>query len=252
MILVYCRDPRLMACVAEGLTDEMVSVVPSWRRFTRPSLMVECAVVVLPVLEGPRFTDLCDWSRRTRPPAVLVTSFDMDNLVKLTAVLMDELVCVRSITRHLRIAVSAVRNPSPLCAVERHLTEHPSLPYELRIALISGCRAAAPPRTVAEYAAPASCHKSTLYRQFRRCNPTEDRSLGDFVDWVLLVRALQRLPGNKLSNVAGELGVDEKTLRRIAERLTGRRLSAIRSTGLGEAVRLFHVWLTACLPRACG
>lgn len=248
MISVYCPENRLAVRLAASFVDERFSVEPSWRRFTRKTRAAECAVVVFPMLAGPGFRQLCDWSRQPRPPAILVTSFDTDNLTKLTGLVMDELVCVDNLSRQLPIALSTVREPDPLAAVARYLAEHPSLSPELRIALITGCRGAAPPRTVAEYAAAATCHQSTLYRHFRQVNPTGEGSIGDFVDYVLLMRALERLPGSKLSRVAAELAVDERTLRRTAGRLTGRALSDLRSDGLGKAVGFFQKWLESSLP----
>jgi hypothetical protein len=73
-------------------------------------------------------------------------------------------------------------------------------------------------------------------------------TLKTFLDWVILVRALGALRGRMTGTAAVmAVGVHERTLERLASRLTGRTLATLRREPTAETSRRFSDWLSVTI-----
>ncbi len=98
-----------------------------------------------------------------------------------------------------------------------------------------------PPRTVQHLARLLNSDPSTIRRHWRRgANSHGVQRVKDPLDWLVLLHALSaKRPGLNWRFVATSIGTHERTLRRLAVRLTGDTLGAVGTAGAERPMERF-------------
>lgn len=244
MFALYCNAATYLARVlATFPAQQHVRATSVWPRFQRTLPEAAGGVVVLPWLTDIAFSKLCALaSRHAAWPLVLVTTRDADNARHLKDVAVSEVVWLSEVERDLWPAVQRAAGRHAFHVLASTVEGLESLPVTLREALGYACRSRTPVRSVADLASAASCRRSTLWYHWNRAVDTDPPlRLEDFLDWLLVLHAIGRKgPDRAWPSVAEELGVHERTLGRLARRLTGRRLGDLNLSGQGAAMELFR------------
>ncbi len=244
MFVLYCKAASYLAQVlATFPVHQRVLVTNVWQHFEQAMGKATAGVVVLPWLSDDVFPSLCGFTaRRTGWPLVLVTTREADNARHLKDVAVREVVWLHEMERELWRAVQRVIGRPALEAVAALVEGLERLPPTLREALGYACRARTPVRSVAELARATGCCRSTLwYHWTRAVHADPPVRLEDFLDWVLVLHALGRKrPDCAWPRVAEELGVHERTLGRLARRLTGHALRDLDRGGEAAVTALFR------------
>ncbi len=244
MFALYCNATSYLARVLAAFpVHQHVLVTNVWRRFEQSMSTVTGGVVVLPWLSDETFSGLCALTARHGGwPLVLVTTREADNARHLKDVAVREVVWLHEVERELWRAVQRVVSRPTFDAVATLIEGLDGLPLILREALAHACRTRTPVRSVAELARATSCCRSTLWYHWNRVMHTDPPlRLEDFLDWLLVLHALGRKrPDCAWPRVAEELGVHERTLGRLARRLTGRPLGDLNRSGQAVVTALFR------------
>jgi len=137
--------------------------------------------------------------------------------------------------RELGGAVASVRTDCLLRDLAKSIDSSPSLANgpQLREALVHAFLSAIPPAAVGDVAALAGCSQSNLERQWRNVfDGSPPIRLEDALGHLVLIRALAlRSRGLGWKKVAGQCDLHSETLRRMAVRLTGRKLAPLAAGG---------------------
>lgn len=242
MIAVYCRDEvRLRALTHRHLAAAIVLVCHDWRPYERARVRASCSVLLIDHLRGdPLFGRLVGQPAGTVHPTILVTDKDPENLRLIHGLTLEEVIWAEEVDDALVPAIGRARNAGYLQQVAAVIEATPELPQRLRTALVHACRNGVPVNSVKDLATMVECDRSTLCRQWQRSRGEGvELRLEDFLDWLALLRAVgRRPPGRKWSAVAEELGMQERTLSRMARRLLGSSLRELDVAGYtGVAVR---------------
>jgi hypothetical protein len=241
--LFYSSVTHLSRVLATFPETALVQSTDVWSHFAHGLPRSSCAVVVLPWLEDELFPLLCELKLgHPSRPLVLVTSKDADNARHLRALPAEEVVWIRDVERDLWAAVRRATTRHALSDIALEVERMAHVPSTLRKALGIACRRDVPVRSVAELAAAVHCRRSTLWYHWRRAMGGAGAArLEDFLGWVLLVRAVGRKsPRQPWPTVATALGVHERTLARLARRLTGSTLEELSIRGERGVIDLFR------------
>lgn len=244
MFALYCNAASYLARVLAAFpAHQQVLATGVWARFERVLPESTAAVVVLPWLSDGVFPKLCALaSRHAAWPLVLVTTRDADNARHLKDLAIGEVVWLHDVERELWPAAQRAANAQAFHMLAEMVEGHDALPVTLREALGYACRSRTPVRSVADLASAASCRRSTLWYHWNRVVDVDPPlRLEDFVGWLLVLHALGRKgPERTWPRVAEELGIHERTLGRLARRLTGRPLHDLNLSGQAAAMDLFR------------
>ena len=116
-----------------------------------------------------------------------------------------------------------------------------SIPSPLRRLLSCALTSVPPPRTVQHLARLLHSDPSTIRRHWRRgVNSHGIRRVKDLLDWIVLLYVVSvKRPHSSWQFVAKRIGMHERTLRRIAVRLTGDTLGALVAAGREQLLERF-------------
>jgi hypothetical protein len=244
MIAVYCQDEvRLLALSRLHLAALEVLPCLDWRYYERAKARASCSVVLIDRLQAdPLFERLAARPGAAVHPTILVTDKDPENLRLIRGLTLEEVIWAEEIGHALIPAICRASNAGYLGQVAQAISGAPHLPQRLRTALVHACRSSVPVHSVSELASEVECDRSTLCRQWRSgCGSGAELRLEDFLDWLTILRAVgRRPPGRKWSAVAEELGMQERTLRRMSRRLLGSGLRGLDVDGYARVASRFE------------
>jgi hypothetical protein len=251
MIAVYCRDEvRLLALTRLHLAALDVLPCHDWRGYERARARASCSVALVERLHvDPLFEQLAARPGGAGHPTILVTDKDPENLRRIRGLTLEEVIWAEEVEHALVPAIRRACNAGYLQQVAAVIEGTPHLPQRLRAALAHACRNRAPISSVNDLAAAVKCDRSTLCRQWQKSRSTGgELRLEDFLDWMTLLRAVgRRSPGRKWSAVAEELGVQERTLGRMARRLLGSGLRELSLEGYTGVAARFEEGALRCI-----
>jgi hypothetical protein len=181
-------------------------------------------------------------------PRLLVT--DRDGWRERSSVVYDPhcIVEVPAIDTDLRGEIRRVRAGGIRAFVRLVAGIHPQMTALARRSVMAATRAPRPFRTAAALARSLGCSRTTLWKAWRPVHRPPRGRLEDLLDWLLLVEGVARKRTTVAwTQIAQELGIHERTLLRIAVRLTGvglRELAAEPELVLSDTdVRSKLIWL---------
>lgn len=224
---------RVLAAL-DGVED--LRVAPSRERFRRAFGEGVCGVVAAPEPRPELFGHLQALrDREAGGTLVLVLRRSPRILRRLKDVIAEEVVWMDRLS-DLPAAVRGAETERRLQKLGRRVREADHLPDTLVAAIGQSLRSRPPLTSVQELAGELDRDRRTLWHHWRSAmdDGQTDLTLKGFLDWVLLLRATAMKSGSRSwHDVAGELGVHARTLRRVAQRRTGASLRDL-SPGSGE------------------
>ena len=249
MVVLYCTVAAHLARVLAAIPAHQHAVAASdWRQLHRLAADAAAAIVVLPTLGEDGLLELSTLTASSLAhwvlPVVLVTSLEAENARRLKEVTVDEVVWLSALQRELGPALQRAshRSLSPRMHLADEIRRAENIPSNLRDAIEHACRSERLVESIAELAKAAHCGRSTLGRQWRRTVGTgRGNRLEDFLDWVLLLRAVEKRKSERSwEHVADELGLYGSALSRLARRTCGCTLREL--TAGGEALALKRIY----------
>ncbi len=222
MLALWSREDEDRRRVREHLPEgREVRAAGSWEEFRRLYAQADCALVVAPDPEPDLFARLQTLQRNpSDPPVVLVTRRDPSSLRKLKDVMLEEVVWTDALEEELAAAVRRADGERWFRRLESELEAASDLSPTLVAALTRALRRRPPLTAVQDLAGEVERDRRTLWHHWRKViGEEDDLTLKGFLDWVLLLRAAARkTPDRSWREVAEELGVHVRTLRRVARR----------------------------------
>jgi hypothetical protein len=244
MIAVYCQDEvRLQALTRLQLATLDVLPCTDARGYERARIRASCSVALIDQLQtDPLFERLTVRPGGAVHPTILVTGKDPENLRLIRHITLEDVIWADEVGHALVPAIRRACNAGYLQQVAAVIASTPQFPQRLRNALVHACGTEGPVGSVNDLAAAVGCDRSTLCRQWQRRRGTaQELRLEDFLDWLAVLRAVaRRPPGRKWSTVAKELGMQERTLGRMARRLLGSGLRELNVEGYAGVVARFE------------
>lgn len=153
-------------------------------------------------------------------PVVVVTGRTSENMRALASLNTSAVVYYDEVKTSLVTTLERIQSAAYLREVETRLRTAPGLVPQLRSALCHACQSADPIISVTSLARRVCCDRSTLYRGWGRLWNDGEMTLDQFLDWVLLLRAVPRKrTGQTWGGVARGLSVSERTLSRTMQRI---------------------------------
>lgn len=223
-------DRELAMRGAPGRRD--VRTVEAWGGFRRLFPEVPCAGVVSPDPDPDLFARLQALKdQHPDVPLVLVTRRRPSILRRLKDVTVEEVVWIDEMETELWAAVRRADAERQFRRLAGRLAELPRLPSTLTAALVRALRRRPPFTSVQTLAGEVGRDRRTLWHHWRNAvGEEQDLTLKAYLDWVLLLRATVRKTGQQSwRQVAEELGVHARTLRRVARRRFGKSLQQLSS-----------------------
>lgn len=175
-------------------------------------------------------------------PVVLVTDQDAADLQVLESVPVEAVIFQHQVVARLPFAL---RRSAGLAFALRALGEEymrsEAIPVPLRRLLTCALTAVPTPRTVQHLAHLLNSDPATIRRHWRRgVNSHGVQRVKDLLDWLVLLHALSaKRPGRSWRFVATSIGIHERTLSRLALRLTGDTLGCVGSAGPERLLKRF-------------
>jgi hypothetical protein len=161
-------------------------------------------------------------------PVVMVIGRTSENMRALASLNTSAVVYYDEVESSLVPTVERIQSASYLREVEARLRAARDISPQLRTALCYACRSPDPIISVTSLAARVCCDRSTLYRGWRRVWGDGEVTLDQFLDWVLLLRAIPRKrAGQTWGSLARGLSVSERTLSRTVRRILDQGLRDI-------------------------
>lgn len=238
MLVLWARDEEDRKRVLDRLPDPRnVRPSGSWEGFRRRYPEAGCALVVAPGPEPELLARLQTLRRHhPEPSIVLMTRRDPSGLRRLKDVVVEEVVWTDAPEEELDAAVRRAEAERRFRRMEEMLMEAREISPTLAAALARALRRRPPLNSVQSLAGQVDRDRRTLWHHWRNVVGEEtDLTLKGFLDWILLLRAVARKTGGRSwRQVAGELGIHTRTLRRVARRRLDRSLEEI-SGGNDEA-----------------
>jgi hypothetical protein len=223
-IPVYCDHQASLPLILEQL--RLVGI-PSVSRDLEDYLerlgSPGCAVAGIRILHDSRlFRSLCALGSTLSCAVVLVTARSADNARSLKDGVFEEVIWFEEIGPKLSHAARNAISQRELRSLSTRISSLPHIRPRLRRAMAAALSAPAPPLRVEELASLSGCDRTTLWDDWHRCRlPGTPKT---FLQWALLLHARARKqPGAAWRRIAAELGVDERTISRVAQRLLGAR-----------------------------
>ena len=248
MIVVYSQDEIHRCMVERALEGLPVDATGSRALFEQIVRDACCAIVVLPDLGQPSLLPWVQSLHGAHPHLgwIVLTRFAPDNVAELLQLrFQPHLVWLAHAEKTLGPAVTNILQSGGLGCLSRTIRDSQGIPPELRDALTRALLLGRPPRTVAGLGRGVGL-KERRVRYLWSLHFTHTSSPREFIDWVLLARALRlRMIGETWSQVAAKLSTKEDTLRAVCARRVGLSLSELEGRGPEFLQRQLGDWWTA-------
>lgn len=179
-------------------------------------------------------------------PVILITEQDSADLRHLASVSVEAVLFRHQIMARLPVALNrSVGLAFALRTLGEEHMRNEAIPMPLRRLLTCALTSVPPPRTVQHLARLLNSDPSTIRRHWRQgVNSHGIQRVKDLVDWLVLLHALSaKRPGLSWRLVAKRIGTHEKTLGRLAMRLTGDTLGSAGSLGAKRLLECFAATL---------
>ena len=227
MSLLHCSDSAVTHALRTAAPEAALRVIPEWSDFERAAPGAALLVVHTTMAQAQHAAARIAALRKRCPlqPLVVVAPRDPNVLLLLLNVGISEMVWADAPTDEMRGTLIRARGQG--------LLERVAALIERSQAASAAFRSTTPPRRANDLAALAHCDRTTLWKQWRSAfGASTSFTPGRFVDWLLLVHAVVRkAAGRKWSDVAGELGIHEHTVGRLARRCAGMQLRQLEGEG---------------------
>lgn len=166
-------------------------------------------------------------------PIILVTGTRLENTRRLVEVPVDEVVWLEEVDSELESSIRRARRARRLSRVREDLLEISAFSAP---EMITAAFDRTPPfGSVGEWARACSVSRSWLYRNW-------SGSPKEFLDWILLLRAVEAKSGSTWSDTVSKLRTTRSRLYRLCLRLTGESLSMVVRAGWESVVERFEAW----------
>ena len=173
-------------------------------------------------------------------PVILIIEQDSADLQSLESVSVEAVLLQHQIMARLPVALKrSVGLAFALRALAEDCMRNEVIPPSVLHVVTCALSTAPPPRTVQHLARLVDSDPSTIRRHWRcGVNSHGIQRVKDLLDWLVLLRALSvKTPSLSWRSVAEGMGTHERTLRRMAVRLTGDTLCSLDAE---EAQRLLE------------
>lgn len=256
MLALWAPEEDIRERVLAVLDSESdVRVAATWPEFRSAFADAGCGVVAEPEPRSELFGHLQALrSRRTAGALVLILHRNPRVLRRLKDVIVEEVVWMDRLD-DLPAAVKGAETERRLQRMERRVREADHLPETLVDAVGRTLGSRPPLTSVQELAADLERDRRTLWHHWRNAVDQEESglTLKGFLDWILLLRGTSmKTESRSWREVADELGVHVRTLRRVSRRRTGRSLRELSPTR-GEEESYFAAFREeAMLPLLTG
>lgn len=224
MLVLWAPEEEVRRRVLEVLdgVGEEIRIAASWQEFRAELSGADCGVVAEPEPRPELFGQLQALEGR-RATLVLTLRRNPRVLRRLKDVIVQEVVWLDELSE-LPAAVRGARTERRLRDVEHDVRACDHLPGTLVDALSRSLRSRPPLTSVQELASDLERDRRTLWHHWRNAVDEEESrlTLKGFLDWVVLLRAAALKTGRRSwHDVAEDLGVHARTLRRMAKRRMG-------------------------------
>lgn len=231
MLGIYDEEPELTDRILEDVLPSRPNErTGEWVKFRKLFARSDCALVIAPDPAADllaRLQALKD--RHDGVPVVLVTEKDPEALRRLKDVVIEEVLWVEEVVEELPVALRRAEGERCFREIEKRLESAPGLSATLVAALTRAVRRRPPLTSVGTLASEVDRDRRTLWHHWR------DAFDGDsgltpkgFLDWVLLLRAAAAKSDDRSwREVAEQLGVHTRTIRRVADRRLEAPLSEV-------------------------
>lgn len=245
MLAVYSQDTDLARRTVRRLEGSgPTQVFEEWTRLRNHFSRARRVVVAAPEPTAELFARMEALKRRDPSvPFLLVTRRDPEALRFLKNLVIEEVVWADALDEQLPLALRRAAGERRLRQVERRLRAASHLSPTLVGALARAARRRPPLTSVRELAAEGDRDRRTVWHHWREAFDDEagDLTPKGFLDWVLVLRAsASRADGRSWKEVAGQLGVHTRTLRRVAERRLDASLDEIADRELDDLFATFE------------
>lgn len=231
-----CADVQAVAgdrrCILARDQDELF-------RLTR-----DAHAVVLEALNPLSVLGVLRDIKREHPylPVILVTDQEPANLQHLASIPLEAVLFRHQIAARLPAALERSAGTAfGLRALGEECMTNMAIPAPFRDLVACALTAVPPPRTVQHLARLLNSDPSTIRRHWRRgVNSHGIQRVKDLLDWLVLLRAVSvKRPGLSWRFIGRSMGTHERTLRRLAVRLTGDTLGSVGSAGAHRLLERF-------------
>lgn len=223
--------------------DREVRSAGSWEAFRRLYRDADCALVMAPDPGSELFARIGTLKERhPARPVLLVTCRDPAVLRRLKDVVLEEVVWTDALDEELGPAIRRADAERRFRRLQDELEAAGHLPETLVTTLALALRRRPPLTSVQGLAGEVERDRRTLWHHWRNAVGEEaDLTLKGFLDWVLLLRAAARkAEGRSWREVAAELDVHPRTLRRVAGRHFDRPLRELSEDAWSEFFAAFE------------
>lgn len=241
MLTVYCENRSDLLNLSSTIAyRESVVIADGWSEFERHATGTDAAIIGV---QGSA-PDRIEQYRAFRaspfgpPPVVCIVPQPGNGAISVEVIDAESVIWWEDVRVAFWPALRWARNALPRYRLADEIERLVHLPTLLRHALVHICRSPAPVRSLTMLTRETGFPKSTLEYQWRvACRKAGcDGRLEDFVDWLLLLRALRaKVPRATWSDVATSFEIHEHTLTRLAHRLMSHSLA--EATGITHAKR---------------
>lgn len=245
MLAVYSEDPPLARRTARRLEDHgRPEVFEEWTRLLGNVSRADHVVVAAPE-PGPGLLARMEALKQREPgvPFLLVTHRNPEVLRHLKNVVIEEVLWTDELDDELALALRRSEGDRRLRRIDARLREASHLSPTLVAALGRAALRRPPLTSVRELAAEIDRDRRTLWHHWRESFDAgaSDLTPKGFLDWVLVLRARAAKTGDRSwSDVARELGVHTRTLRRVAGRRLGAGLEELADRDLDGLLEVFE------------
>lgn len=243
-VAVYCADDGTLLRVRGALATWTIS-----RHFRRWSdacdvLLHDIPLVAIVPRIGRQESGLIAGFREQRPrqPIVVVTHQDANNVRLLAPLGIEEIVWISETEATLSGAINRVRDSCFFVQLADRIGHAENLDPLIRAALTAAILRPRPIVSVCELADIVASNPGTLRRRWKKSkHDGNDDRLEDIIAWLVLVRAVQRRRFEGAWHMVAEaVGVDARTLSRLARRLMHMSLREVESCGFSTVADQCH------------
>jgi hypothetical protein len=241
VLTAFCPRARDAVLLREAvLPTRRIETYHSWKDFQSAAGSATCAVVVMPWLsEGDAMLRLVVL-RESAPstPIVLITTGEFANVRLTRGLPVNEVLSFEEARTRLGFVVDGIRTVTLLAALATAAAGATHIPAVPRATIVSLCRTRGPMLRERTLATALGISRGRLWREWVGAFGGELR-LKDFLDWVLLLRALScKTLDRSWADVSEALQVHERTIDRTSMRCTQKHVTRLN---MRETETLFRV-----------